>query len=98
MNIYVGNLSPEVTEVDLREAFQAFGQVNSVTILRDKFTGEPRGFGFIEMTAKNEALAAIRGLNGTDLRGQRIRVYEAHSHPGGGGRGRERGDGDLRFW
>lgn len=58
MNIFVGNLSRDVTEEDLRQAFSAFGQVSKVTILKDKFSGEPRGFGFVEMPAKAEAQAA----------------------------------------
>ena len=57
MNIFVGNLSRDVTEEDLREAFSAFGQISKVTILKDKFSGEPRGFGFVEMPAKAEAQA-----------------------------------------
>ncbi len=64
MNIYVGNLSREVTEEDLREAFEAFGKVTSVTVIKDKFSGESRGFGFVEMPAKAEAQSAMTGLEG----------------------------------
>ncbi len=78
MNIYVGNLSREVTEDDLKETFEAFGQIATVTIIKDKFSGEPRGFGFVEMPSKAEAQAAIDGLNGTDLKGQSLNVSEAH--------------------
>jgi RNA recognition motif-containing protein len=95
VNIYVGNISRDVTEEDLRQAFVAFGQVATVTILKDKFTGESRGFGFVEMPAKAEAQAAIEGLNGKDLKGRALNVNEARPRPegrrgGGGRRGGER--------
>ena len=89
MNIYAGNLSHEVTEEDLRQAFEAFGQVATVTIIKDKFTGEPRGFGFVEMPAKAEAQAAIDGLKDTELKGRTLNVNEARpreDRKGGGGR------------
>ena len=89
MNIYAGNLSNEVTEEDLRQAFEAFGQVESVTIIKDKFTGESRGFGFVEMPAKAEAQAAIDGLKDTELKGRTLNVNEARpreDRKGGGGR------------
>lgn len=78
MNIYVGNLSQEVTEGYLREAFEAFGQVTSAKIITDKFTGQSKGFGFVEMPNKTEAGSAISGLNGKDLKGQSIKVNEAY--------------------
>ena len=90
MNIYVGNLSHEVTEEDLREAFEAFGQVESVAIIKDKFTGESRGFGFVEMPAKAEAQAAIADLNEKELKGRALNVNEARpreDRKGGGRRG-----------
>jgi len=68
MNIYVGNLSHQVTEDELKKAFEAFGQVTSVSIIKDKFSGESRGFGFVEMPAKAEAQSAINGLNGKELK------------------------------
>jgi RNA recognition motif-containing protein len=77
MNIYVGNLSQEVTEDDLREAFESFGQVTSVKVIKDKFTGESRGFGFIEMPSKQEAKSAMDDLNSTELKGKAIIVNEA---------------------
>lgn len=77
MNIYVGNLSREVTEEDLRHAFEGFGQVASATIIRDKVSGRSRGFGFVEMPNKAEADAAISGLNRKELKGQQIIVNEA---------------------
>lgn len=90
MNIYIGNLSRDVTEDDLRQAFEAFGQVESVNVIKDKFSGVSRGFGFVEMPATAEAQSAIDGLNGTDLKGQAINVNEARPRPepgrGGGGK------------
>jgi RNA recognition motif-containing protein len=77
MNIYTGSLSREVTEDDLRGAFEEFGKVESVKIIKDKFSGESRGFGFVEMPAKAEAESAITGLNGKELKGQTIVVNEA---------------------
>ncbi|HEX7502441.1 MAG TPA: RNA-binding protein, partial [Acidobacteriota bacterium] len=64
MNIYVGNLPWEIQEEDLRKSFEEFGQVASATIIKDKFTNKPRGFGFVEMPEKEEAAAAIKALNG----------------------------------
>ncbi len=70
MNIYVGNLSRDLTEGELREAFAAFGDVASASIIKDKFSGETRGFGFVEMPNKEEADKAIAALNGKDLKGR----------------------------
>lgn len=96
MNIFVGNLSRDVTEEDLRQAFSAHGTVDRVSILKDKFSGEPRGFGFVEMPAKAEAQAAINALNQADLKGRALNVNEARpkterSGGGGGGGGGGRG-------
>ena len=66
MNIYVGNLSFEVTDDDLRQLFSAYGEVESASVVKDRFSGESRGFGFVEMPAKKDADAAIAALNGTD--------------------------------
>lgn len=77
MNIYVGNLSFDVTEEDLRQAFEPYGQVESATVVKDKFSGQSRGFGFVEMPTKAEATAAISGLNGKDLNGRTLNVNEA---------------------
>jgi RNA recognition motif-containing protein len=95
MNIYVGNLAREATEEQVRQAFGAFGQVSTVSIIKDKFSGEPRGFGFVEMPSKEEAAAAIEGLNGKDLAGRELKVNEAHDREsrGGGGRGGPRRGG-----
>ena len=77
MNIYVGNLEREVTEDELKKAFEEFGQVSSARIIKDNFTGQSRGFGFVEMPALSEAQAAISGLNDKDLKGRRLKVNEA---------------------
>ncbi len=87
MNIYVGNLSREVTEEELRQAFEAFGQVTSVNIIKDRYSGESRGFGFVEMAMKSEAQAAISGLNGTSLKERMLNVSEARPRSDFGGRG-----------
>ncbi len=92
MNIYVGNLAQTVSEDELREAFEAVGKVDSVSIIKDKYSGQPRGFGFVEMPSAEEAKAAISQLNGKELKGQALSVNEARprtegSRGGGGGRG-----------
>ncbi len=77
MNIYVGNLSRDVTENDLRKAFEAFGKVLSAVIIKDQFTGESRGFGFVEMSDNNEARNAMQSLNNTILKGRPMNINEA---------------------
>ena len=77
MQIYVGSLPYEVTEEDLREEFGAFGEVASVNIITDKYSGRPKGFGFVEMASKSEAEAAIAGLSGKTLKERTIMVNEA---------------------
>ncbi|HHT9115307.1 MAG: RNA-binding protein [Planctomycetes bacterium] len=88
MNIFVGNLSPDTTEEDLQKAFSAFGQVKNVTVIKDMFSRESKGFGFVEIQSKAEAQAAINGLNGTMLKGKALNVNEARPRPEGrkGGR------------
>jgi len=100
MKIYVGNLSYEVTEEDLRLAFEPFGQVESATIIKDKYSGRSKGFGFVEMASKDEGRSAIDSLNGKELKGRALNVNEARprteSRGGrgdyGGGRGGRGGD------
>ena len=100
MNIYVGNLSYSVTSDDLRKAFEPFGAVSTANVVTDKFTGQSKGFGFVEMSNKAEGEAAIKGLDGVDLKGRSVRVNEARPRtegsssggtrrggPGGGGAG-----------
>lgn len=90
MNIYVGNLSGDVSEDDLRGAFEAFGEVMSVNIVSDRVTGESRGFGFVQMPSATEGRAAIEGMNDKDLKGRTVNVAEARPRAqdrrGGGGR------------
>jgi RNA recognition motif-containing protein len=74
MNIYVGNLSFDMSEEDIRQIFEAFGQVSSATIVRDKYSGQPRGFGFAEMPDRSEAKAAIENLNGKERLGRQMNV------------------------
>jgi RNA recognition motif-containing protein len=98
MNIYVGNLSYKATEENIRQAFEAFGQVSSATIIKDKYSGQARGFGFVEMPDKTEAQAAIQNLNGKDLLGQALNVNEARpredrNRAGGQGGNRDRKSG-----
>lgn len=103
MNIYIGNISRDLSEDELREAFAAYGQVSSVNIIKDKFTGEYRGFAFVEMPVKEEAEAAISGLNGRELKGRALNVNEARPRTddrrggGGGGRGGPRRGGNGGF-
>jgi len=101
MNIYVGNLSRDATEEDLRKAFEAFGQVTSAKIITDKFTGDSRGFGFVEMPDNPEAQSAISGLDGKDLKGRTLKINEARprrdDRRGGGGFNRGGFGGRGRF-
>jgi RNA recognition motif-containing protein len=77
MNIYVGNLSYDATDVTIREAFESFGQVISARVIKDKYNGQSRGFGFVEMPAQSQAQTAIKSLNGKELLGKQISVNEA---------------------
>ena len=96
MNIYVGNLSFEVTEDDLRSAFEDFGSVDSVRLITDKYTGRSKGFAFVEMTDNDEAKAAMSELNGKEFMGRTIKVNEARPRTEGG-RGRDRGRSRGRY-
>lgn len=114
MNIYVGNLAQEVTEDELRQAFQSFGQVTAANIIKDKFTGLSRGFGFVEMPNNEEAKAALQGVNGKEMGGKNVSVNEARPKTdkrggggfrgghgggyGGGGGRRNGGGGGGRRW
>ena len=84
MNIYVGNLSYSVTSDDLRKAFEPFGEVSTANVVTDKFTGQSKGFGFVEMANKAHGEAAIKALDGGDLKGRPIRVNEARPRTEGG--------------
>jgi cold-inducible RNA-binding protein len=93
MNIYVGNLLRSLSESELKEVFQAYGTVQTASIIKDKMTGDSRGFGFVEMPNKDEAMKAISSLNGKDLKGRNMTVNEAKPRtesPRGGGFGGRR--------
>ena len=86
MKIYIGNMSFDTTEDQLRQAFTAFGEVTSINIITDKYDNRPKGFGFVEMTEKDSAIAAISGLNGKDLNGRSLNVNEAKPKKDNGNR------------
>jgi RNA recognition motif-containing protein len=97
MKIYVGNLAQDVTEEELKQEFAAFGEVTSASIVTDRYTGQPRGFAFVEMAKVSEGQAAVKELNGKVLKEQTIKVDEARPRPDsrggtsyGGGRGGNR--------
>jgi cold-inducible RNA-binding protein len=97
--LYVGNLGYSVTNDDLQELFSQAGKVESVAVISDKFSGQSKGFGFVEMSSKEEAAKAIQTLDGTDLKGRNIKVNEARPKEGGfggGGGGGNRGGGAGR--
>ena len=101
MNIYVGNLAYSVTQDDLRDAFAAYGDISSVNLITDKFTGDSKGFGFVEMPNNAEADAAIKALNETPLKGRNIKVNQAKprgERPSGGGGGGGGGGGRGPRW
>jgi len=85
MNIFVGNLAPEVTETELTDAFKQFGQVKEVQVMRELFSGASKGFGFVEMPGKAHSMAAIAALNGKDFHCKPLRVNEARPKMTGGG-------------
>ena len=98
MKLYVGNLSYEISEPELKQMFEQFGKVDSASIIKDKFSGQSKGFGFIEMDSQADAQSAMEALNGKDVKGRAIIVNEARPRPeggggspGGGGRGRGTG-------
>ena len=95
-NIYVGNLSYDATEDDIEQAFAEYGEVTSVSIIKDRETGRSRGFGFVEMSDGEQAKEAIEKVNLTDIAGRRVTVNEARPRTdrprrGGGGGGGRRG-------
>ena len=93
MKIYVGSLSYKATEEDLKKEFEGFGQVESVNIIKDRYSGESRGFGFVEMPNKDEAQSAIESLNGREMKGRKISVNEARPRSEGFRGGGRRGGG-----
>jgi RNA recognition motif-containing protein len=85
MNIYIGNMSFDTTEDQLRQAFEGFGEGSTVRVITDRDSGRPKGFAFVEMESKDEASAAISGLNGQDLNGRELNVNEAKPRAQSGG-------------
>jgi RNA recognition motif-containing protein len=105
MNIYVGNLSRDVVDDDLLQAFKEFGEVKTASVVKDRYTGEARGFGFVEMLNKEEAQKAIQALNSKEMKGRHMIVNEARppkdkkrTGGGGGPRGNRQGGGGYRSW
>lgn len=90
-NIYVGNLSYNATEDDLRQAFGRFGEVSAVSVIKDRESGRPRGFAFVEMPDAGQAAAAIEGINNTEIAGRSVTVNEARPRQDRGGGGRRGG-------
>ncbi len=90
MNIYVGNLPYDISEDDLRQAFEAFGQVESVKIIMDRYSGRSKGFGFVEMMTDEEAKAAISGMDGKEFSGRALKVDEARPRSDSGRGGGQR--------
>lgn len=94
MNIYVGNLSFDTSEEELRKAFAAYGEVTAVNIIRDKFSGKSRGFAFVEMASDEAGKAAIQALNEKEMQGRKLNVNVARPRSdsgGGGGKGGRKG-------
>jgi RNA recognition motif-containing protein len=100
MNMYIGNLSHDITDEDLREAFEAFGEVSSAKVIKDHFSGMSRGFGFVEMPNNSEADAAMKALNGSELKDSTLKISEAkpRSERRKGGRRYNKGGGGGRNW
>jgi RNA recognition motif-containing protein len=95
MNIYVGNLSNDATDEMIKKAFESFGEVTSARVIKDKYSGQSRGFGFVEMPAETQAQTAIRSLNGKELLGKSINVSEARARTGWGRTGGQGGRKDY---
>jgi RNA recognition motif-containing protein len=96
-NIYVGNLSYNATEDDLRQAFSRFGDVSSVSVIKDRETGRARGFAFVEMPDSSQAAEAIENINNTEIAGRNVTVNEARPREDRGGGGGRRGGGERRY-
>lgn len=104
MNLYVANLSQDVNDEDLRKTFEVYGQVTSAKVITDRYSGDSRGFGFVEMPVKTEGLEAISGLNSQEIKGRNLVVSEARpkrdnrrSSRSGGGQGGYGGGGQRRY-
>jgi RNA recognition motif-containing protein len=88
MELFVGNLAPETTDAELTAAFKAFGEVRSVMVKRDLFSGVSKGFGFVDMPGRQQSINAMAGLNGRDMNGKPLSINEAQGRAGGGGKRR----------
>lgn len=86
MKIYIGNMSFDTTEENLKESFGSFGEVTSINIITDNYSGKSKGFAFVEMSSKDEAIEAIRGLNGKEINGREVNVNEAKPRKDNGNR------------
>jgi RNA recognition motif-containing protein len=98
MNIYAGNLSYDLSEEDLRKAFEEFGQVESAKIISDMYSGRSKGFGFVEMPDQTEAQSAIDGLNGKELNGRTLNVNQARPRSEGRRGSKQGRDGGRRSY
>lgn len=97
MNIYVGNLSFDATDETIKQAFESFGEVTSARVIKDKYTGRSRGFGFVEMPTQSQAQTAIKSLNGKDVLGKQISVNEARARANDGRTGGQRRGGQMDY-
>ncbi len=97
MNIYIGNLSYDATDEMIKKAFESFGEVTSVRVIKDKYSGQSRGFGFVEMPQDSQAQTAIKSLNGNELLGKRMIVNEARVRTDKGGMGGQGGRGRTGY-
>ena len=97
MRIYVGNLSKDTDEEDLQQIFEEFGKIDTVTIIKDKYTGQSKGFGFVDIPSKEEGQSAIEGLNNKELKGNSIQVDEARPRPDNRGQFHGRGERGGNF-
>jgi cold-inducible RNA-binding protein len=97
MNIYVGNLAYDATDETIKQAFESFGEVTSARVIKDKSTGQSRGFGFVEMSVQSQAQTAIKSLNGKELLGKQMSVNEARARADQGITGGQGGGGRMDY-
>jgi len=97
MNIYVGNLAYDATDETIKQAFKSFGEVTSARVIKDKYTGQSRGFGFVEMSVQSQAQTAIKSLNGKELLGKQMSVNEARARADQGKTGGQGGGGRMDY-
>jgi RNA recognition motif-containing protein len=97
MNIYVGNLAYDATDETIKHAFESFGEVTSARVIKDKYTGQSRGFGFVEMSVQSQAQTAIKSLNGKELLGKQMSVNEARARADQGITGGQGGGGRMDY-